>query len=235
MSGILFLVSTPIGDADDITLRGLRILSEVDAVICEERRIGSRLLADYKINRPLVELNEHTEEGSVPLLIERLVRGESLALISDHGTPLVADPGASLVTSALQAGLRMVPVPGASAVMAALVASGLPAHRFRFLGQLPPKTELRRRALRELKNLPETLILLDAPYRLMPLLKDVQRELGHGRPVAVACDLTMPDERLLRGAVGVVIEALERQPFRGEFVLIIQGHNTARNLKGELT
>ncbi len=225
MTGNLFLVSTPIGHPDDLTLRGLRTLAEADAVICEERRIGSTLLARLKLAKPLVELNEHTEEQVATALIERLAAGETLALISDHGTPVVADPGARLVRCALQAGIRVVPVPGASAVVAALVASGLPEKRFRFLGQLPPKTEARRRALRDLKNLPETLILFDAPYRLMPLLKSVREELGDRRQVCVACNLTMPDERILRGTVGQVVEAFRQQPFKGEFVLVVEGRH----------
>ncbi len=226
MSGILYLVATPIGNPDDITLRALRILSSVDVVICEEYRVGSTLLSHYKIAKPLVEFNEHTESDQVPVLVDRLARGESLALISDHGTPLVADPGASLVQRALQGGLRVEPVPGASVIIAALVASGLPAPRFRFLGQLPPKTDARRRALRSLRDLPDTLVLLDAPYRLMPLLQSIKEELGAERPIAVACELTMPEERILHGTVGEVIKEFERQPFKGEFVLVIGGAGT---------
>lgn len=223
MSGTLYLVSTPIGNADDITLRALRVLREADVVICEERRVGAALLAHYQIEKPLVPVNEHTEAEAVPALVTRLAQGETLALISDHGTPLVVDPGARLVNAALRAGLRVVPIPGASAVLAAVVASGLPARRFRFLGQLPPKTEARRRALRELQDLRETFVLLDAPYRLMPLLRALQGELGAGRQVAVACDLTLPDERIARGAVGEVIAAFESHPFKGEFVLVVAG------------
>ncbi len=227
MSGTLYLVATPIGNPDDITLRALRILAEVDAVICEEYRIGSTLLSHYTIVKPLVELNEHTEAEQVPTLIERLTHGETLALISDHGTPLVADPGESLVQRALQAGVRVEPVPGASSVIAALVTSGLPAPRFRFLGQLPPKTEARRRALRALRNLREPFILLDAPYRLMPLLQAVRDELGSDRQIAVACELTMPGERIVRGSAGQVCAEFAAHPFKGEFVLVVDGN---RNL-----
>ncbi len=223
MSGTLYLVSTPIGNPDDLTLRGRRILSEVDTVVCEEARVGSTLLSHYSLTKPLVELNEHTETEQAPGLIERLTHGENLALISDHGTPLVADPGASLIRNALDAGIRVVPIPGASAVLAALVASGLPAMRFRFLGQLPAKTELRRRALARLKNLPETLVLLEAPYRLMPLLKSLREEFGPGRRAAVACNLTMSDERIVRGTLAEVVAEFEQHPFKGEFVLIVAG------------
>jgi 16S rRNA (cytidine1402-2'-O)-methyltransferase len=223
VSGILYLVSTPIGEPDDITLRALRVLSEVEVVICEERRMGSTLLSHFEIDKPLVELNEHTEEGVVPSLVERLTRGENLALISDHGTPVIADPGGLLVTCALQTDIRVVPIPGASAVIAALVVSGLPAQRFRFIGQLPQKAELRRRAMREIKNIRETFVVLDAPYRLLPMLKSIREELGDWRQIVVACNLTMPDEHVVRGTVGQVVEAFERAPFKGEFVGIVQG------------
>jgi 16S rRNA (cytidine1402-2'-O)-methyltransferase len=226
VAGTLYLVATPIGNPEDITLRALRVLSEADTVVCEERRVGATLLSHYKIHKPLVEFNEHTGVEQVPALLERLARGENLALISDHGTPLVADPGAPLVRRALAAGMRVEPIPGASSIIAALVASGLPAARFRFLGQLSPKTEARRRALRELKDLHETFILLDAPYRLMPLLTSVRDELGAERQVAVACNLTMPDERIVRGTASQVLEEFERRPFKGEFVLMVSGART---------
>lgn len=223
MSGILYLVSTPIGEPDDLTFRARRVLLEVDAVICEEMRIGSTLLSHIKISKPLVELNEHSEEGEVSVLVERLVQGQNLALISDHGTPLIADPGLPLVTRAIQTGIRVVPVPGASSIISALVSSGLPSRRFRFIGQLPPKAELRRRALRDVKNYPETLIVIDAPYRLIPVLRSVQEELGEWRQIVVACNLTMADEHLVRGTVNQVLEAFEREPFKGEFVSLVQG------------
>ncbi|MGB8647338.1 MAG: 16S rRNA (cytidine(1402)-2'-O)-methyltransferase [Anaerolineae bacterium] len=223
MSGILYIVSTPIGNPLDLTLRGRRILAEVDAVICEELRVGSTLLAQYELAKPLVELNEHSEAEQVALLVERLVRGENMALISDHGTPLLADPGAPLVDSALKAGIRITPIPGASSIVAALVVSGLPAARFRFLGQLPPKTELRQRALAQYKELAETLVLLEAPYRLMPVLKSIQQELGPERRMAVVCNLTMRDERIVRGTVAEVVQTFIEAPFKGEFVLVIEG------------
>jgi 16S rRNA (cytidine1402-2'-O)-methyltransferase len=227
IGGTLYVVSTPIGEPDDITLRALRVLSEAHTVICEERRVGSTLLSHFRIVKPLVELNEHTEKEIVHGLVEQLEKGDSLALISDHGTPVVADPGGELVIRALERRIRVVPVPGASAVIAALVTSGLPAQRFRFLGQLPPKAEARRRALRGIKDLPDTLVLMDAPYRLMPLLKSAQDELGEGRQMVVACNLTMPGERFVRGTARQVVEVFEREPFEGEFVCIVEGAKNA--------
>jgi 16S rRNA (cytidine1402-2'-O)-methyltransferase len=224
MPGNLYLAATPIGNFQDLTLRAHRVLSEVDAVVCEERRIGSTLLSHYKIEKPLLELNEHSEVAQVPELIRRLKEGESLALISDHGTPLLADPGATLVAQALAAGIRVEPIPGASSIVAALVASGLPSVRFRFQSQLPRKKDARGRALRKLKEVNDSVVLLDAPYRLLPLLQSVNDELGEARQVAVACELTMPDERFVRGPVGDVIQEFRRRPFKGEFVLVIGGH-----------
>ncbi|MGE5140786.1 MAG: SAM-dependent methyltransferase, partial [Rudaea sp.] len=194
MTGTLYLVSTPIGNPEDLTLRGRRVLEQADVIICEEARTGSTLLHHYGLVRPLVELNEHTEESETPTLLERLVKGESMTLISDHGTPLLEDPGAALVRGAISSGIPIVPVPGASAVTAAVVASGLPANRFRFLGRLPQKAEARRRALSAHRETRETLVLLDAPYRLMPLLRSLALALGQERRSAVACNLTTDSE-----------------------------------------
>lgn len=227
MSGTLFLVAMPIGNYDDITLRAQRVLHEVDAVVCEEPRVGSAVLARYQIDKPLSEVNEHTTVQEQNLLIERLVHGESLALISDHGTPLVQDPGGSLVRQAIRAGIRVEPIPGASAVLAALVASGLPAPRFRFLGQLPPKTDARRRAVRGLREVRETFILLDAPYRLLPLLRTLRDELGEERRSVVACNLTQSDENFVRGMLAQVVAHFEDKAFKGEFVVIVEGHQTS--------
>jgi 16S rRNA (cytidine1402-2'-O)-methyltransferase len=213
-----------------MTRRGLRVLREAGAVICEERRVGSTLLTHLQIEKPLLEFNEHSRPEDVAALVERLQRGESLALISDHGTPLIEDPGAALVNAAIQAEIRVEPVPGASAVLAALVASGIPAPRFRFVGKLPPKQEARDRALRELSPLRETLVLLDAPYRLRTLVTALSAELGRERRAAVACNLTMPDEHFVRGTLGEIVEHLSAQPFKGEFVVIVQG-NTEKGYK----
>lgn len=223
MTGELFLVSTPIGNPGDITIRSKRVLSEVDLVICEEVRIGGALLAHLKLDKPMVELNEHTDSAEVDVLVERLAAGQNLALISDHGTPLVADPGAGLVSKAIASGIRVTPIPGASSVTGALVTSGLPGKRFRFLGALPPKTDSRRRALFAVKDVRETLVLIDAPYRLPALLKSISEVLGETRQIVVACNLTMPDERVVRGTVRQIVKVFEKTPFKGEFVCVLQG------------
>lgn len=221
--GTLYIVATPIGNYDDLTLRGLETLRRADGVICEERRAGSTLLAHFQISKPLYELNEHSRGEERTALLERLRGGESLALISDHGTPLIQDPGAELVRAAIDADIALVPIPGASAVLAALVASGIPAPRFRFVGQLPANTQERRRVLRELRELHETLILLDAPYRLARLLEALTAEFGAERRAAVACNLTMPTETFVRGTLGEVKAHFDAAPFKGEFVVVLEG------------
>ncbi len=222
---MLYIVSTPIGNPDDISLRALRILREAKTVICEERREGARLLRYYQIDaaREIVELNEHTEREYVPELIDRLKRGETLALISDHGTPLLADPGGRLVKQAIAEGIQVSAVPGASALLAALVGSGLSLERFRFVGFLPAKKEERRAALNQLRNERDTWVVFDTPYRLSALLADLRGVLGAERRIVVACNLTMPEEKFVRGTVQHVVEHFQKNPFKGEFVIVVDG------------
>ena len=183
---MLLIVSTPIGNPDDITLRALRTLREASAVICEEVREGARLLHAYQIDNEIIDLNEHTERERIPVLIDRLKRGETLALISDHGTPLLADPGGRLVERAIAEGIPVSAVPGTSSLLAALVVSGLPIQQFRFAGMLPVKKDARRAALGKLKEERSTWAVLDAPYRLAVLLDDVRTAVGASRPIVVA-------------------------------------------------
>lgn len=221
--GILYVVATPIGNWNDLTLRAKRILHEADAVICEERRAGSTLLARLQIAKPLYEFNEHSTAADADALCEHLRAGENLALISDHGTPLVQDPGATLVQDAIRAGIRVVPIPGASAILAALVASGISSARFRFVGLLPQNRAERANALKPLRAARETLIFIDAPYRLRQLLVALREQLGDMRRAAVACNLTMPDENFVRGDLAYLLNYFTQQPFKGEFVVIVQG------------
>ncbi|MDE3088762.1 MAG: 16S rRNA (cytidine(1402)-2'-O)-methyltransferase [Chloroflexota bacterium] len=220
---MLYIVSTPIGNPDDITLRALRVLRDVNAVICEERREGARRLAAYQLQKELIELNEHTERERIPELIARLKRGESLALISDHGTPLLADPGARLTERAIAENLPVTAIPGASSLLAALVVSGLPMERFRFVGMLPVKKEARRAALARLKEERETWVVLDAPYRLAVVLEDLQGAVGATRQIVVACALTMPRENIVRGTATHVVDHFRKNPFKGEFVIVVAG------------
>lgn len=224
---MLYIVSTPIGNPDDITLRALRILREVNAVICEERREGARLLKHFQIENTLIELNEHTERDLVPTLIKRLKQGETFALISDHGTPLLADPGGRLVERAIAQGIPVSPVPGASSLLAALVVSGMPLTRFRFVGLLPAKKEERRAALAQLRNERDPWVIMDAPYRLAALLDDLQRTVGAEQHIVVACNLTMPEEKIVRGTLKQVMNHFEKNPFKGEFVIVVAGRTSS--------
>lgn len=229
--GTLYIVATPIGNFSDLTLRARRVLQECDAVICEERRAGSTLLAHFQIEKPLYEWNEHSRAEEAQALLAQLQNGANLALISDHGTPLVQDPGGELVGAAIRAQVRVEPIPGPSAVLAALVASGLPAARFRFVGHLPRKSAERARALHDLRALRETLIFIDAPYRLGAMLEALAETLGQERRAAVACNLTMPDENFVRGTLEEIRAHFTATPFKGEFVIVVEG-NTEKSKKG---
>jgi 16S rRNA (cytidine1402-2'-O)-methyltransferase len=220
---MLHIVSTPIGNPEDITLRALRVLREANAVICEERREGARLLNNYKIENTIIDLNEHNETERIPELIARLKQGETLALISDHGTPILADPGGRLVERAIALGIPVSAVPGASSLLAALVASGMPLERFRFVGFLPAKTHLRRSALVQLKDERDTWVVFDVPYRLDALLADMLNILGAQRRLVVACNLTMPKENFVRGTTSEIVAYFQKNPFKGEFAIIVAG------------
>ncbi|MBI3913282.1 MAG: 16S rRNA (cytidine(1402)-2'-O)-methyltransferase [Chloroflexi bacterium] len=226
---MLSIVSTPIGNPDDISPRALRVLREAVTVICEERRAGARLLAQFQIQKELIELNEHTEGARVPELVARLKGGEHLALISDHGTPLITDPGARLVQQAIAEKIPVTAIPGASSLLAALVVSGLATERFRFVGLLPAKKDARRAELQRLQADRDPLIILDTPYRLAGLLADLRAVFGSARRAAVACNLTMPAENVVRGTLAEIDEQFKTNPFKGEFVIVVAGraiHNS---------
>ncbi len=223
MSGRLYLVATPLGDYDDFTFRGLRILKEADLVVCEELREGSKLLRYFKIEKPLESLNEHNEEVKTPELITLLGEGKTIALISDCGTPVFSDPGKFLVRVAIRAGIPVIPIPGPSAIVPALVASGFPTDSFVFPGWLSPKREERRRQLKALNDEERTMLLMDTPYRLIPLLSDIVDMLGEEREVCVALDLTMPTEEFLRGRANRVHDQLKQRKQKREFVLVVKG------------
>ena len=221
--GALYIVSTPIGNPDDLSPRAWRILSEADWVVCEEMREGSRLLKRLKLEKLLVDLNEHNEKARTLELVKELQQGKSLALISDAGTPLFHDPGHLLVDAAYRIGAKVVVAPGASSLMAALVVSGLPINQFHFMGMLPAKHEARRKALKALLREPLTAVMLDAPYRLHAVLEDMFVVLGKERHIVVACDLTMPTEQVVRGSLGQIFEHFRLRPFKGEYVILVAG------------
>lgn len=219
--GRLYIVGTPIGNLEDITLRALKVLKEVDFIACEDTRQTQKLLNHYAIRTKLISYHEHNEMTRAPEIIISLEEGAKVALVSDAGTPGISDPGYRLVSLAVRHGIPIVPVPGASAFVAALVASGLPTDDFRFMGFLPPKRNARRKALEEAKKVEQTLIFYEAPQRLMDTLWDIQRLLGADRFVVVAREVTKIHEEFVRGPVDEVFERLKGREIRGEITLLI--------------
>ena len=222
MKKTLFIVSTPIGNYDDITLRALNVLREVNFIICEEFKEARRLLSHYKIVKDLVELNEHNEEESSDEILQMILDGKTAALISDCGTPLFSDPGHLLVDLAIQNKIEVVPVPGASSLLAALVGSGMDFEKFYYYGWLSPKKDIRRKQLLDLKKRKETIVLMDTPYRLKTLMDDIVKILGANIPCVLAFELTKESEKFYRGNTGNILSHIEKDNLKGEFVLIIQ-------------
>jgi len=221
MVGLLYLIATPIGNLEDITLRALRVLREADLIACEDTRQTGKLLAHFGVDKPMVSYHEHNEAARTQELVAKLEGGANIALVSDAGTPLVSDPGYRLVTAAIAAGIRVVPIPGASAVLSALVTAGLPTDAFRFGGFLPVKTGQRRKVLERLRAEDSTLIFYEAPHRILDTLSDVSAVYGK-RPVVVARELTKIHEEFLRGTAEEVREQLAARPsVKGEITLLI--------------
>ncbi len=222
----LYLVFTPIGNLEDITLRALRVLKEADVIAAEDTRHTGRLLARYHISTPLISLHEHNESARIQSILNRLAAGESVALVSDAGAPTISDPGYQLVRAAIAAGFQPQPVPGPSAFLAALTASGLATDRFTFLGFPPRKTKARAALLQSLSAEPGVLIFYESPRRLPALLADIARELGPERPVVVARELTKLHEEFWRGRAQEAATAFA-QPPKGEIVVLVGGAPTA--------
>jgi 16S rRNA (cytidine1402-2'-O)-methyltransferase len=221
MPGRLYVVSTPIGNLEDITYRAVRILKEVDWVACEDTRTTRRLLDHYGISKPTVSYHEHNETERAAELIARIEQGESGALVSDAGTPLLSDPGYRLVHAAAEAGVRVDALPGPSALLAGLVVSGLPTDRFLFVGFFPAKQGQRRHLLESLAEEAATLVFYEAPHRIVETLEDITASLGERR-VVVARELTKIHEEVLRGTADEIRESLmTRDAIRGEFVVMI--------------
>jgi 16S rRNA (cytidine1402-2'-O)-methyltransferase len=222
MSGKLYLVSTPIGNPDDITLRALQILKSVDFIICEEFKVARRLLSGYSISKELVSLNEHNESEEAPSVISRIKKGESAALMSDCGTPLFSDPGHILVSHAVSTGIKIIPLPGASSILPALITSNFDFEKFYYYGWLSPKKEIRRKELLNLKRIKETIVLMDTPYRLKAVLTDIAKLLGNKISIVVAFQITMEGEEFIRGSVEKVLHEVEKRNLKGEYVLILR-------------
>ncbi len=223
--GRLYVVATPIGNLEDITLRALRVLSEADLVAAEDTRHSRALLAHHGIERPLQALHEHNEEQQAAQLVERLRAGGSVALISDAGTPLLSDPGFRLVRAAAAADVEVVAVPGPSAVTAALSICGLPTDRFAFEGFLPARAAARRKALQALAVEARSLLFFESSHRIAECLQDMAAVLGDSRQAAVCRELTKQFETVLRGPLAELHERVEADPNqrRGEFVIVVAG------------
>jgi 16S rRNA (cytidine1402-2'-O)-methyltransferase len=218
--GVLYLVATPIGNLEDITLRALRVLREADQIAAEDTRHTQKLLTHYEISRPLVSYHEHNEVTRAPELIVALEQGAKIALVSDAGMPLVSDPGHRLVALCVQHRIPVVPVPGPSASLAALAASGLPNEEFLFVGFLPQRSGERRRALERLRIEDRTLILYEAPHRIAECVADAREILGD-RPACLAREVTKVHEEFRRGKLSEIEESLRERPAKGEITFLI--------------
>jgi len=223
MAGILYLVAIPIGNYDDITFRALNTLKSVDVIVCEERSQGLRLLHHYGIEKPIETLNENNEAAAASIILNRLQQGNTIALISDAGTPVFSDPGRTLVEKSIGHQIKIVPIPGASSLLPALIVSGFPIKEFVFAGFLSPKKERRLTELRNLKKENRTIVLMDTPYRLIQLFRDMAEVFGDTRQVCVAFDLTMPSEEIYHGTATELYTMFLKNKKKGEFVVVLQG------------
>ena len=222
MTSVLYIVSTPIGNLEDITLRALRTLKEVDLIAAEDTRHTRQLLARYDIHTPITSYFEGNQIKKGEKLIARLKAGEAIALVSDAGTPTISDPGYRLVVQCIEANIPIVPIPGVSACIAAASVAGLPLHNFVFEGFLSPKSGKRRRRLTDLRDETRTLIFYESLHRLIPLLQGVLEIFGDRRIVVVR-ELTKKFEEIFRGVVSEAVEKFQATPPRGEFTIVLAG------------
>lgn len=232
--GTLFLVSTPIGNLEDITHRAIRVLGEVNLIACEDTRHTRKLLNHYNINTRTISYHEHNERERAAELMKLLSDGSNVAIVTDAGTPGISDPGFRLARLAIEGGVTVVPVPGPSALVAALVATGLPADEFFFGGFLPSRSGARRTKLKELEAIPATLIFYEAPHRIAATLKDALEILGE-REAVVARELTKMHEEIARGRLSDLAERFSNDKARGEIVLIIGSELIATNAEKEVS
>lgn len=221
--GALYVVGTPIGNMSDISQRALALLKDVDVIAAEDTRETLKLLRHHGLTKPLISHHAHNERNSTPGVLKRLQAGDSVALVSDAGMPGISDPGENLIRAAIAAGIQVVPIPGPTSFVTALVGSGLPTGRFVFEGFLPAEAKGRRRALRVLAAETRTLIFFEAPHRLLDTLADMQHVFGAERPACVARELTKHYETFHRGTLKSLWEAFSEVPIRGELVLVIAG------------
>jgi 16S rRNA (cytidine1402-2'-O)-methyltransferase len=223
--GTLYVVATPIGNLQDITLRALEILKSADIIAAEDTRHSATLLNHFGIQAKITALHEHNERVAGRKLVEKMRAGQSVAVISDAGTPAISDPGALLVNMAIEAGIKVVPIPGANAAIAALSASGLLMPRFLFVGFLPAKSGHRKQVMEAISDVPATLVFYEAPHRILQCVADLDVVLGHERGITFARELTKAFETLHHCKLGAALDWLQAEPNRqrGEFVLLVEG------------
>jgi 16S rRNA (cytidine1402-2'-O)-methyltransferase len=219
--GALYVVATPIGNLEDITYRAVRILREADLIACEDTRHTAKLLDHYGVDKPTVSYHEHNEAARAEELVARMEQGLNVAQVTDAGMPGISDPGYRVIKLAIERGIPVVPVPGPSALVAALAASGLPTDSFQFLGFLPAKSGQRRTLLETLRNAQNTVVVYEAPHRIAETMKDVAEILGAERPVVLARELTKLHEEFIRGTAGEILARAQAQNLKGEITLLI--------------
>jgi 16S rRNA (cytidine1402-2'-O)-methyltransferase len=219
--GTLYVVGTPIGNLEDITMRAVRILKEADLIACEDTRHTAKLLHHYGIDKPSISYHEHNEASRAEELVAKLVQGLNIAQVSDAGMPGISDPGYRVIKLAIERGVQVVPIPGASALVAALAASGLPTDSFQFLGFLPAKSGQRRTTLETLRHAEHTTVVYEAPHRIAETMKDIVELLGAERPVVLARELTKLHEEFIRGTAEQVLHRVQEHELRGEMTLLI--------------
>ena len=217
------MVATPIGNPDDISVRAIRTLAEVNLIACEDTRRTGQMLARHQIDTPTVSHFEHNEDRRVPELVERLKAGDKIALVTDAGTPAISDPGFRLVRAALEANVRVIALPGASAVIAALSIAGIPTDRFTFEGFIPTRDAARAKALEELGREPRTMVFYEAARRVADTLAAMATAFGESRDVAVVCEITKTYERTIRGTLGELERRFRATPALGEIVIVVAG------------
>ena len=221
MIGKLYIVATPIGNLEDITLRALRVLKEVDLIAAEDTRQTLKLLNHYEINKPLISYHRHNEETKSEILIEKLRNGENIALVSDAGTPGICDPGEEVIKKAIEDNIEVIPIPGACAMINALIASGISTKEFEFLGFLPLNKKLRRQKLKEIENSSKTIIIYEAPHKMKTTLGDL-KEILKDRKIVLARELTKIHEEFIRKSIDELLSEIDT--IKGEIILIIEGN-----------
>ena len=224
--GKLYLVATPIGNLDDITFRAVKVLNEVDVIAAEDTRHSLKLLNHLEISKPLISYHRHNEENKTGLLINKLLNGENIAVITDAGTPAISDPGEEVVKEAIKNNIEIIPVPGACALINALIVSGLDTRQFAFYGFLPLNKKLRKNIFEELKKENKTIILYEAPHKISQTLKDIYTELGNVN-IVIARELTKIHEEFIRGTVDEIINNYPE--LKGEIIILIEGNKKINN------